>query len=69
MAIKKYALDVELVGFSGLLLPNEATDKGELDANLFQHRPFLEQQNKEHGDKLVAIGIPWCSRWLATSRR
>ena len=54
--VAKYGLDVELVGFSGSLLPNDATDKGELDANVFQHRPFLEQQNKDHGYKLVAVG-------------
>ncbi|BEM36947.1 lipoprotein [Serratia marcescens] len=28
----------------------------ELVANVFQHRPFLEQQNKDHGYKLVAVG-------------
>lgn len=56
VAKEKYGLDVELVGFSGSLLPNDATDKGELDANVFQHRPFLEQQNKDHGYKLVAVG-------------
>ncbi len=56
VAKEKYGLDVELIGFSGSLLPNDATDKGELDANVFQHRPFLEQQNKDHGYKLVAVG-------------
>ncbi|VTR52476.1 Lipoprotein 28 precursor [Serratia fonticola] len=56
MAKEKYGLDVELIGFSGSLLPNDATDKGELDANVFQHRPFLEQQNKDHGYKLVVVG-------------
>ncbi|CAI2465531.1 MetQ/NlpA family lipoprotein [Serratia proteamaculans] len=56
VAKQKYGLEVELIGFSGSLLPNDATDKGELDANVFQHRPFLEQQNKDHGYKLVAVG-------------
>lgn len=56
VAKEKYGLDVELIGFSGSLLPNDATDKGELDANVFQHRPFLEQQNKDHGYQLVAVG-------------
>ncbi|MDQ9128697.1 MetQ/NlpA family lipoprotein [Serratia fonticola] len=56
VAKEKYGLDVELIGFSGSLLPNDATDKGELDANVFQHRPFLEQQNKDHGYKLVVVG-------------
>ncbi len=53
---EKYGLDVELVGFSGSLLPNDATNHGELDANVFQHRPFLEQDNQAHGYKLVAVG-------------
>lgn len=52
----KYGLDVELVGFSGSLLPNDATNQGELDANVFQHRPFLEQDNKAHNYTLVAVG-------------
>lgn len=56
VAKEKYALEVELVGFSGSLLPNDATDKGDLDANVFQHRPFLAQQNKDHGYTLVAVG-------------
>jgi len=56
VAKEKYGLDVELVGFSGSLLPNDATNHGELDANVFQHRPFLEQDNKAHGYKLVAVG-------------
>ncbi|XNM78989.1 MetQ/NlpA family ABC transporter substrate-binding protein [Escherichia coli] len=53
---EKYGLDVELVRFSGSLLPNNATNHGELDANVFQHRPFLEQDNQAHGYKLVAVG-------------
>lgn len=56
VAKEKYGLDVELVGFSGSLLPNDATNHGELDANVFQHRPFLEQDNTAHGYKLAAVG-------------
>lgn len=33
VAKEKYGLDVELVGFSGSLLPNDSTNHGELDAN------------------------------------
>ena len=56
VAKEKYGLEVELVGFSGSLLPNDATNQGELDANVFQHRPFLEQDNKAHNYHLVAMG-------------
>lgn len=56
VAKEKYGLEVELVGFSGSLLPNDSTNHGELDANVFQHRPFLEQDNKAHNYRLVAVG-------------
>jgi len=56
VAKEKYGLEVELVGFSGSLLPNDATNQGELDANVFQHRPFLEQDNQAHNYHLVAVG-------------
>lgn len=56
VAKEKYGLDVELVGFSGSLLPNDATHQGDLDANVFQHRPFLEQDNQAHNYHLVAVG-------------
>lgn len=56
VAKEKYGLDVELVGFSGSLLPNDPTAHGDLDANVFQHRPFLEQDNKAKGTTLVAVG-------------
>lgn len=65
VAKEKYGLDVELVGFSGSLLPNDATDKGELDANVFQHRPYLAEQNQAHGYKLVAVGNTFVFRWQA----
>jgi len=56
VAKEKYGLEVELVGFSGSLLPNDPTAHGDLDANVFQHRPFLEQDNKAKGTTLVAVG-------------
>ncbi len=55
VAKEKYGLDVELVGFSGSLLPNDATNHGELDANVFQHRPFLEQDNQAGNDSNLLI--------------
>lgn len=56
VAKEKYGLDVELVGFSGSLLPNDPTANNELDANVFQHRPFLAQDNQSRGYNLVAVG-------------
>lgn len=69
VAKEKYGLDVELVGFSGSLLPNDATNAGELDANVFQHRPYLEQDNKAHGYHTVAIGNTFVFPMAGYSRK
>jgi ABC-type metal ion transport system, periplasmic component/surface antigen len=69
VAKEKYGLDVELVGFSGSLLPNDATNAGELDANVFQHRPFLVQDNKAHGYHLVAVGNTFVFPMAGYSRK
>ena len=69
VANDKYGLDVELVGFSGSLLPNDATNSGELDANVFQHRPLLEQDNKAHGYRLVAVGNTFVFPMAGYSRK
>lgn len=52
----KYNLDVEVVTFTDYVQPNEALNNKDIDANVFQHGPYLEQQNKERGYKLVAVG-------------
>lgn len=56
VAKDKYGLDVELVTFNDYVLPNEALSKGDIDANAFQHKPYLDQQLKDRGYKLVAVG-------------
>jgi len=42
-------LDIEVVEFDDYQLPNRQMDEGSLDANYFQHVPFLEQQIEDHG--------------------
>ncbi|MEH3062940.1 MAG: MetQ/NlpA family ABC transporter substrate-binding protein [Methylobacterium radiotolerans] len=49
-------LDINLVVFSDYLLPNEALQSGDLDANAFQHKPFLANQIKARGYKIVPVG-------------
>lgn len=56
VAKEKYGLDVELVSFNDYVLPNEALSKGDIDANAFQHKPYLDQQIKDRGYKLVSVG-------------
>jgi D-methionine transport system substrate-binding protein len=39
------------------VLPNAALDAGELDANAFQHKPYLDAQTQAHGYHIVPIGF------------
>lgn len=47
-------LEIELVTFSDYTIPNTALDEGELDANSYQHKPFMDKFNEDHGTNLVA---------------
>ena len=49
-------IDLEIVVFDDYVQPNLALDAGDLDANYFQHLPYLEQFNEERGTKLVSAG-------------
>ena len=47
--------NLKIVEFTDYILPNTALAAKELDANLYQHKPFLEQYNKNHNTNLIAI--------------
>ena len=53
---KAKGLDIEIVEFSDGALIDPATNDGDLDANGFQHTPYFDQQNKDRGLNLVAVG-------------
>lgn len=55
-AAKKDGLEIELKVFSDYVLPNKTLADGELDANSYQHQPFLDQFNKDHDTDLVSVG-------------
>lgn len=52
---RKAGLEVELVEFSDWVLPNIAVADGSIDANFFQHEPFLQLFNARRGAGLVPI--------------
>lgn len=54
LAIKGY--DLEVTEFEDYVQPNLVVDSGELDANYFQHIPYLENFNEEKGTSLVNAG-------------
>jgi D-methionine transport system substrate-binding protein len=53
---EKDGLKIQIVEFSDYIQPNAALAAGDLDANSYQHKPFLDQQVKDRGYKLVSVG-------------
>lgn len=53
LAQKDITLDVR--EFTDYVQPNNVVDSGELDANYFQHLPYLEDFNAENGTHLVSV--------------
>lgn len=51
----KDGLNIEIIEFSSYVIPNQALDSGELDANSFQHKPYLDNQIENQGYKLVSV--------------
>ncbi|MBB1634036.1 MetQ/NlpA family ABC transporter substrate-binding protein [Cupriavidus sp. UME77] len=51
----KQGLNVEPIVITGTASPNEALNNGDLDANAFQHKPFLRDQINQRGYKIVAV--------------
>ena len=52
---KKEGLNVKLVEFSDWNAPNITLNHGDIDANFFQHQPFLDNATKETGFKLKSF--------------
>ncbi|MDR3436850.1 MetQ/NlpA family ABC transporter substrate-binding protein [Telmatospirillum sp.] len=51
----KDGLEIKIVEFDDYQLPNAALVNGDLDANSFQHQPFLDAQVKDRGYPLISI--------------
>ena len=55
-------LQIQPIEFTDYLIPNEALANGDIDANAFQHRPYLANQIARTGWKLVAVGTEAASQ-------
>ena len=49
-------IELEIVEFDDYVLPNTALDGGDLDANYFQHQPYLDSFNEGNGTDIVSAG-------------
>lgn len=56
--LKKQGITLKVVEFTDYVTPNKALEDGQIDANFFQHLPYLESFNQEQGTHLAsAAGI------------
>ena len=52
----KKGLNIEILEFSDYVVPNQALADGDLNANSFQHQPYLDNQIADRGFDLVSVG-------------
>ena len=55
LASKGY--DLKIVEYTDYVLPNNALDSGDLDANYFQHQPYLDSFNAQNGTELSGVAV------------
>ena len=48
-------ITLKIVEFTDYVQPNNVVESGELDANYFQHTPYLDDFNKENGTHIVSV--------------
>ncbi|TAL95901.1 MAG: MetQ/NlpA family lipoprotein [Paraburkholderia sp.] len=54
-------LTLKVIEFNDYVQPNAALDAGDLDANGFQHQPFLDSQIRQRGYRIVNVGLTYTS--------
>ena len=51
-------ITLEITEFTDYVLPNNVVESGEIDANYFQHLPYLNDFNAENGTHIVSVSAP-----------
>ena len=54
--LKEKGITLEIKEFSDYVMPNTALEEKQLDANYFQHKPYLDDFNKQKGTHIVSAG-------------
>lgn len=53
--LAEQGIDLQIVEFDDYVMPNTALEEGDLDANFFQHQPYLDDFNEKNGTHIVSI--------------
>ena len=54
--LEKDGYKLEIVEFQDYVQPNKALDAGDIDANYFQHKPYMDEFNAKQGTEIVSLG-------------
>ena len=54
-AVEAQGYTLEVIEYNDYVIPNTAVDQGELDANFFQHKPYLDDFNANNGTDIVSV--------------
>ncbi|ALU88008.1 dioxygenase [Herbaspirillum rubrisubalbicans] len=54
--LEKDGVQMKIIEFTDYIQPNAALAAGDLDANSYQHQPYLDAQIKDRGYKFVSVG-------------
>lgn len=68
-ALEKEGVELDIKVFTDYVQPNRQVHDGAIDANFFQHKPYLETFNKEHQTDLVSVGLVHVEPFGAYSSR
>ena len=55
--LAEQGIELDIVVFDDYVFPNTGVEDGDLDANYFQHTPYLNTFNEENGTHLVSVGL------------
>lgn len=68
-ALKDAGVDLDIKVFTDYVQPNQQVVDGQIDANFFQHKPYLDSFNKERGTDLVSVGLVHVEPFGAYSKK
>lgn len=54
--LKAVDVELEIIEFDDYVKPNTAVESGEVDANYFQHVPYLDDFNAQNGTHIISVG-------------
>ena len=55
--LAEHNVTLDIVEFDDYVMPNTGVEDDSLDANYFQHQPYLDDFNTENGTHIVSVGV------------